>query len=251
MDLSGKWLAVWTIHGQPLTRADEIESVELALENGQYTGSFTWRGNTYRLTSRLVSGIFLTGRYEDLRGGRSFVGAFQLATFPGNQTMGGRWIGFDYRNRVLYGPWQWRRPPVAHYPFERWGNSYFISYAHEQANIADHFEALLRRRHCVVLRDESRMMPGMSLSRAVANEIAAANTVLLLHSKDFRESDWCRAEAVHALRLKAEKGIPRRVIIVDLDGCSIDPPFSDLMIVNGVDRMARERAVLDLYEDVE
>src|SRR5262245_38784396 len=142
MSVAGEWCSVWGKHGDPLSRRDEIK-ISLASESDTITGSFSWRHAEYRLSCRLVSGIFLTGTYEDLRGGRSFVGAFQLALHPAQTTMSGKWIGFDMRNRVLSGPWHWRRPDVSQYSFEWRGNSYFLSYAHEQASVADHFEALL------------------------------------------------------------------------------------------------------------
>ena len=165
--------------------------------------------------------------------------------------MGGKWIGFDMRNRVLSGAWHWRRPDSDYYAFERWGNSYFLSYAHEQASIADHFEALLRRRHCVVLRDESRIRPGSSLSQSVAAEIASAYTVLALYSTDYLNSEWCTSELEHARQLRSTTALPRRIVLIDIDGTPVRPPFTDLVLLNGSDRMARERAILDLYEDTE
>ena len=245
----GNWCSVWAMHGEPLNRREEIGSINLVEDGENIRGTFTWRNAEYYLSCKVTSGIFLTGTYEDKRGGRSFVGTFQLTMFPGNQTMGGKWLGFDMRNRVLAGKWEWRRQDVNHYPFERWGSSYFLSYAREDASIADHFEALLRRRHCVVLRDESRIGPGSGLSRAVSSDIAEAGIFLAIHSRAYDASEWCRSELQYARTLQEKSGAPRRILLVDLDGTEVRPPFTELMRLNGADRIARERAVFDIYTD--
>ncbi|HEX2092804.1 MAG TPA: toll/interleukin-1 receptor domain-containing protein [Longimicrobiaceae bacterium] len=249
MNVAGEWYGVWGKHDEPLSRREEF-SIRLVCESETITGSFSWGDAEYRLSCRLVSGIFLTGTYEDRRGGRSFVGAFQLALHPAQTTMAGKWIGFDMRNRVQSGSWHWRRPGVK-YSFEMRGNSYFLSYAHEQASIADHLEVLLRRRHCVVLRDESRIRPAASLSREVASAIASVDTFVALHSQDYSKSEWCTGELEHARQLKMKERVPRRIVLVDLDGTPVPPPFMNLLVLNGCDRIARERAISNLYEDTE
>ena len=172
-------------------------------------------------------------------------GAFQVRLLQGKLTMRGRWLGLDEQLVLQYGSWEWRRE-ASLYPFEEQGNNhYFISYSHGDNDAADHVEALLRRQHCVVLRDEDRFKLGESLDGATRRLIQSADTFLLLYSAKSAESSHCRKELALARELLAdERRRGRRVVILKLDEESeIPKEFEGVIYKKAYDRSSRENAI--------
>lgn len=116
--LAGTWCAVWCVESQELSRHREMKGIQLKELGSHLTGTFKWDGREYRILAKRVSDLFVTGTYEDLSSGRTFHGALQLVIHPGESHIYGKWIGFDADNRVLSGPWEWRRATVDEYIFE-------------------------------------------------------------------------------------------------------------------------------------
>jgi len=75
-----------------------------------------------------------------------------------------------------------------------------------------------------------------------------SDTILALHSKAYQRSEWCAAELEHARQLRSSTELPRRIVLIDLDGAPVLPPFTEFLVVNGADRISRERAVFEIYE---
>jgi len=114
--LAGNWFSIMVKDGIDLNRNDEISNIQINEVKNRIAGTFEWKGRTYRLLAR-KSNQYLTGTYEDIAGGFTFQGAFQLRILPDENAMKGRWIGFNYANEIIEGPWQWRRENYK-YPFE-------------------------------------------------------------------------------------------------------------------------------------
>jgi hypothetical protein len=98
-------------------------------------------------------------------------------------------------------------------------HTYFISYAHEDAAVADHLELLLRRRNRHVLRDETGFLIGDRFPDSIGAMIIQCNTFLVVGSAHYTQSDWCKLELAYA----SEKKAAREIIYVDVDRS--DPPI--------------------------
>lgn len=116
--LAGTWASVMLSDGASLSREKEITEISLFEVRKRVAGTFSWKGRVYRLLGARQSDQYLTGTYEDVVAGHSFHGAFQLRIFPNEEIMSGRWVGFDSSNKILQGPWEWRRSEADHYAFE-------------------------------------------------------------------------------------------------------------------------------------
>jgi hypothetical protein len=115
--LAGDWRFVWTKDGTQLSRADET-TVRLSAVGARVAGRFAWKGRNYWLLGRRETDEFISGTYLDERAGLTFHGAFHLKVNPNEETMAGRWMGFDSTHRIVEGPWEWRCVDAARYPFE-------------------------------------------------------------------------------------------------------------------------------------
>lgn len=121
--LAGTWYAVWCVDGSALDVSTEMRNIKLHEVGTRIAGQFEWHGRTYRILGNRITPNFVSGTYEDVIAGYTLHGAFQLEVFPKEQFMVGRWMGFNRANRILEGPWQWRRvpdpkKPLPKYPFE-------------------------------------------------------------------------------------------------------------------------------------
>ena len=94
-----------------------------------------------------------------------------------------------------------------------YAHSYFISYAREDTEAADHLESLLWRKTRLANRDEARLTAGVNLSDDLESVIAKSQTFLFLCSQSSNNSDWCRGE----VQIAFEKCI-QRIIVISLDG---------------------------------
>jgi TIR domain len=101
--------------------------------------------------------------------------------------------------------------------------SYFISYSWDQSAAADHVEALLQRRGRNVLRDEGRVEAGAVIADEVEASIAECDVFLILNSKGWSESRWCRSEHQYALELRARGRHAPKVVVLELEDAK--PPF--------------------------
>jgi TIR domain len=100
------------------------------------------------------------------------------------------------------------------------GPSIFISYAHEDADLARALAQALRRRKCWVWIDEGEMRVGDSLIERIATAIQEVEFVVALVSEASVESNWCKKELSLAitggLGREGVKVLPLRVGEVDM-----------------------------------
>lgn len=68
----------------------------------------TSQSHVHRLSGRLKSSTYLSGRWENLTEGEIWHGTFQLVLHPTGTTMLGKWLGFDSQGDVEVGPWAWK-----------------------------------------------------------------------------------------------------------------------------------------------
>jgi ketosteroid isomerase-like protein len=68
----------------------------------------TSQSHVHRLSGRLKSATFLTGRWENLAEGEIWHGTFQFVLHNSGNTMLGKWLGFDSEGTVEHGPWAWK-----------------------------------------------------------------------------------------------------------------------------------------------
>src|SRR5664280_1062810 len=50
---------------------------------------------------------YLTGVWENVPDGDIYHGAFQFVVSPDGKRMTGKWIGFNRKQEIREGPWQW------------------------------------------------------------------------------------------------------------------------------------------------
>ena len=121
----------------------------------------------------------------------------------------------------------------------------FLSYAHEDAAEADHVEAVLRRRGVEVYRDEALGRPGaVGIEGALKHVLDTCGAFIVLWSRAWEASMWCRAEANHVLA----KPVSVRPVIDVLKLGPTASPAPDLRLLDHLyrpaeDRLAREAAV--------
>jgi hypothetical protein len=94
-------------------------------------------------------------------------------------------------------------------------HSYFISYSHHNLEAADHVESLLRRRRRVFIRDENELKPGDAIKKGLEEAISESDTFVVLWSDPALKSAWCRWERETALRVQAERAMPKRFVLPD------------------------------------
>ncbi|MEL7372178.1 MAG: toll/interleukin-1 receptor domain-containing protein [Myxococcota bacterium] len=124
---------------------------------------------------------------------------------------------------------------------------YFISYAHSNAESADHIEVLLRRAHRTVLRDENASLVGKSIDRSLKELILQANVFVALCSQNYLNSEYCMGELEFACHIRDTVDKSVRVCILMLDDASPLRSLGALML-KADDRTHRELAVRKLIE---
>jgi hypothetical protein len=115
--LAGDWMFVWARDGATLDRSVEIP-VKLSVVGKRISGRFEWRSRRYWLLAQRTTDEFISGTYIDEQAGLTFHGAFQLRIHANEESMHGRWMGFDSSRKIAEGPWHWRREATAKYPYE-------------------------------------------------------------------------------------------------------------------------------------
>jgi hypothetical protein len=104
--------------------------------------------------------------------------------------------------------------------------SVFISYAHEDADLARALAQALRRRECRVWIDEGEMRIGDSLIERIATAIREVEFVVALVSDASIESNWCKKE----LSLAITGGLGRegvKVLPLRVGGVEMPPALAD------------------------
>jgi len=125
-------------------------------------------------------------------------------------------------------------------------HSYFISYAHEDAEAADHLEVLLRRKERAVYRDEPELSPGEHLERKLGRDIAIADTFVSLWSRHADGSAWCRKELAFARQSQEQGPRPRRIVLILLDDTPVPDSVKEFFHLAGSGRPGRMNAVAKL-----
>jgi hypothetical protein len=228
--LAGEWSSVWCL-GEELNRDDEMIDIQLKELGKWVTGKFTWNGREYQLLAKRDSNHILTGTYEDVLHGPTFHGAFQLAIFPGGQRMAGRWVGFNSRNSVISGRWDWRRQNESVYPFEfrapiatlnnpnrnvsRY--DFFIAYATPDRQQAQHLRWCLQDHSCKVFLDVEDLSPGASWPLALQAAMEASRAIVMLVSTHTNDAFYQQEEIVQAIQLARDKPGAHTVIPVILE----------------------------------
>jgi hypothetical protein len=110
--------------------------------------------------------------------------------------------------------------------------SVFISYAHEDADLARALALALRRRRCRVWIDEGEMRVGDSLIERIATAIREVEFVVALVSDASVASNWCKKELSLAitggLGREGVKVLPLRVGQVEMPPALADTFWLDL-----------------------
>lgn len=98
---------------------------------------------------------------------------------------------------------------------------FFISYSRSRPGDADYVEMSLRRRNCVVYRDDRDFEPSGDIVSEIRENIHRANVFLALWCQEYACSPWCNDELDIAFERAAGGGM--RVILLDLDGTRVVP----------------------------
>jgi hypothetical protein len=114
--IAGQWECRWWKDNKPVP---DPMTIKLSQLMGTVRGSFQFDGRTYILKGKVDNNTIVTGTYYDQHAGRTFHGAFQLHIQPRALTLTGRWIGFNRKNEIKSGPWEWRRTAGEQWPSER------------------------------------------------------------------------------------------------------------------------------------
>lgn len=122
-------------------------------------------------------------------------------------------------------------------------HGYFLGYAHEDREAADHLEVLLRRNNRVVFRDEARLRFGDVFERDIEQQLRRSDTYVGLWSRSFAASEWCEKELNWALKLQLKRRRPRRVHLVLLDDTPLPNDYSSVLHAPGKDRDAQVSSV--------
>ena len=67
-----------------------------------------YQSHKHRLTGRLDSSLYLTGRWENMSEGEIWHGTYQFVLHTDGRKMRGKWLGFNSNAVVQQGPWVWR-----------------------------------------------------------------------------------------------------------------------------------------------
>ncbi|MBN9519830.1 toll/interleukin-1 receptor domain-containing protein [bacterium] len=127
-------------------------------------------------------------------------------------------------------------------------HSYFISYSHTQLEWCDLVHLALYTRGRTVLRDRSELRVGRPVQTKLLDAIGKAETFVLLWSAAAAESDWCRAEVQHALRLHRLGLPPRRLVVLRRDTTPPPDTLDQLLWLDAPDRRATDYAVNEVVD---
>lgn len=125
---------------------------------------------------------------------------------------------------------------------------YFLGYAHEDAEVADHIEVLLYRRQRVVFRDEATLRLGDSLDD-IQRQLGRSDTYIGIWSHSFARSDWCKKELNWAIELQRQQRRPRRVHLMILDDTPLPSELASVIQASGKDRDSRHLSVRRLLDE--
>jgi hypothetical protein len=165
-------------------------------------------------------------------------------------------LGYELRRQpliseklyLLNGPWQDDSAPqivelIESLVTRAAPHSYFISYSHADAAVADRVEVLLRREKRGVLRDERLIAPGEGLDASITTRIAMATTFLALHSQTYARSEYCSGELAVAHELKRSGNKPVRIVALRLDDTILSPLLAANVWLKVSDRLALDAAM--------
>lgn len=128
-------------------------------------------------------------------------------------------------------------------------HTYFISYAHENSDVADHVEVTLRRKTRNVKRDAHDVRAGDVITERIMRKISESDTFIGLWGEHYAESKYCMGELRYASEKKLNNRLPYRIILLKLDDC--DPANTSLgsnLHLPGQDRPAVESSMSRIIE---
>lgn len=105
---------------------------------------------------------------------------------------------------------------------------FFISYPRAKAAEADLIETLLRRRDCMVFRDDQSFDPSRELQQEIEQAIRGSHVFIALWSAEYACSPWCYDEIALALQLRSAGEL--EVWLLQLDDTRIVPPGARKLI---------------------
>lgn len=118
--LAGEWICRWSKDGEPYKQSMKVKVKQL----GRWiTTSFVYGGRVYTAQGKVEPESIVAGTYYDELVGATFHGAFQLWVAPGQFTMSGKWMGFNAKNEVISGPWEWKRATADKFPSDYSGTA--------------------------------------------------------------------------------------------------------------------------------
>ncbi len=128
-------------------------------------------------------------------------------------------------------------------------HTYFISYAWDDCQVADHLETLLRRENRPVIRDETNVRSGVRLTKQVEALIEESDTFIALWGEAFNNSRWCPNELDFALQLNHENGRPSRIALLKVDDHRAPVTYMDYLFLPAKERKERELAIGKLLKE--
>jgi hypothetical protein len=106
-NVKGIWEARYTYESNGQTK-EERQLVELRQLGKHVRGkNLTAHRHWYKMRGKLELEIYLTGVWETITEGDIYHGAFQFVVRPEGNAMEGKWIGFNNKQEINHGPWQW------------------------------------------------------------------------------------------------------------------------------------------------
>lgn len=129
--------------------------------------------------------------------------------------------------------------------FKNKKHTYFMSYSHKDDIIADQVELLLRRKNRHVLRDEINLKVGEQVPDRIVALIGECDTFLVIGSKNYITSEWCKRELTFAI----DNIGPGRIAYLDTDGSGFPIQVSNKLGITARSREARSSAIERLISE--
>ena len=108
--------------------------------------------------------------------------------------------------------------------------SVFISYAHEDKQVAHGISGLLEGAGCDVWIDEADLLAGDSVVRGIADAVGETDFLVALLSRSSVDSAWCQKEISLAVT-EGLNSVRVKVIPVRLDNCDVPRMLGDVKYV--------------------
>lgn len=105
--VKGLWRATYSWKGDDGDRRED-QIIELRQFGSYVIGrNLTGKAHWYKLRGKVELQTYFTGTWDNVSDGDIYHGAFQVVVSPHGDAMRGKWVGFNKRQEINHGPWQW------------------------------------------------------------------------------------------------------------------------------------------------